>query len=98
MGVSTLGLSTADWPFVLPSAVFTLCPLATLLFPACAAIGNAMTAAMIRANFKRMDDAPYVSASLCWLKSVGKRGPWEAAAPFRRNAPRRWARWTAGLG
>jgi hypothetical protein len=49
------------------------------LFPACAAIGNAMTAAMIRANFKRMDDAPYVSTSLCWLKSVGKRGPWEAA-------------------
>jgi len=75
MGVSALGLSTADWPFVLLSAVSTLCPLATL-FPACAAIGHATTAAIIRTDFRRMNDAPDVSASVCWFKQIGKLEPW----------------------
>jgi hypothetical protein len=48
------------------------CPLATLLFAACAAIGSAMTAAMITTNFKRMNDAPYVLASFCRFNRIGK--------------------------
>ena len=75
MGISALGLSTADWPFVLLSAVSTLCPLAPL-FPACAAIGHATTAAIIRTDFRRMNDAPDVSASVCWFKQIGKLEPW----------------------
>jgi hypothetical protein len=31
-GILTLDSSTVDWPPVLPCAVFTLCPLATLSF------------------------------------------------------------------
>ena len=60
---------------VLLSAVSTLCPLATL-FPACAAIGHATTAAIIRTDFRRMNDAPDVSASVCWFKQIGKLEPW----------------------
>ena len=60
---------------VLLSAVSTLCPLATL-FPGCAAIGHATTAAIIRTDFRRMNDAPDVSASVCWFKQIGKLEPW----------------------
>jgi hypothetical protein len=51
-------------------------PARHLVVPACAAIGNAMTAAMIRINFRRMNDAPYVSASFRWFGHIGKLGPW----------------------
>jgi hypothetical protein len=44
------------------------CPLATLLFAACTAIGSAMTAAM-------MNDAPYVLASFCRFNRIGKLKP-----------------------
>jgi hypothetical protein len=79
MGVSTLGLSTADWPFVLPSAVFTLCPLATLLFPARAAIGNAVTAVIIRTACALPPKAAAVLADqrVCFGPQADGLGKWQ---------------------